>query len=143
MKGNDVRNGIYLPDKNQIWIDYFTGKQYKGGQTLNGFDAPLWKLPLFVKNGSIVPMYEENNNPQPISDTNKNGLDKTKRVVEFWPAGSTSFSLYEDDGNYIDNSNKEEVSYGGSVTTKFTSNVEGTTATLKAEKSVGSYNRIQ
>ena len=33
--GNDVRNGIYLPDKNQIWIDYFTGKQYKGGQTLN------------------------------------------------------------------------------------------------------------
>lgn len=137
--GNDVRNGIYLPDKNQIWIDYFTGKQYKGGQTLNGFDAPLWKLPLFVKNGSIVPMYEENNNPQPISDTNKNGLDKTKRVVEFWPAGSTSFSLYEDDGNYIDNSNKEEVSYGGSVTTKFTSNVEGTTATLKAEKSVGSY----
>ena len=46
---------------------------------------------------------------------------------------------YEDDGNYIDNSNKEEVSYGGSVTTKFTSNVEGTTATLKAEKSVGSY----
>lgn len=138
--GNDVRNGIYLPDENQIWIDYFTGKQYKGGQTLNNFDAPIWKLPLFVKNGSIVPMYEEHNNPQAITDTNKNGLDKTKRVVEFWPAGSTNFTLYEDDGNYVDNSNKEEVSYGGNVTTKFTSEVDGTTATLKAAKSIGSYN---
>lgn len=24
--GNDIRNGIYLPDSNQVWIDYFTGK---------------------------------------------------------------------------------------------------------------------
>lgn len=23
--GNDIRNGIYLPDSNQVWIDYFTG----------------------------------------------------------------------------------------------------------------------
>lgn len=137
--GNDIRNGIYLPDKNQIWIDYFTGKQYKGGQTLNNFDTPIWKLPLFVKNGSIIPKYEENNNPQEITDNNEKGLDKTKRVVEFWPSGSTYSNLYEDDGNYVDNSNKEEVSYGNSVNTKFTSKVEGTTATLKAEKSVGSY----
>ena len=60
----------YLPDENQIWIDYFTGKQYRGGSFLNNFDAPLWKLPLFVKNGAIVPMYEENNNVAPITETN-------------------------------------------------------------------------
>lgn len=47
--GNDIRNNIYLPDEDQVWIDYFTGKQYRGGQVLNNFDAPLWKLPLFVK----------------------------------------------------------------------------------------------
>ena len=50
--GNDVRDGIYLPGgDDQIWIDYFTGQQYRGGQILNGYDAPLWKIPLFVKNG--------------------------------------------------------------------------------------------
>ena len=54
--GNDVRDGIYLPGgEDQIWIDYFTGEQYRGGQTLNNFDAPIWKLPLFVKNGAIIP----------------------------------------------------------------------------------------
>ena len=42
--GNDVRDGIYLPGgEDQIWIDYFTGEQYRGGQTLNNFDAPIWR----------------------------------------------------------------------------------------------------
>ncbi len=41
--GNDIRNGIYLPDSNQVWIDYFTGKQYHGGTTLNNFDAQFGK----------------------------------------------------------------------------------------------------
>ena len=108
-EGDDVRNGIYLPNYNQegeeptIWIDYFSGKQYRGGQVLENYDAPLWKLPLFVKAGAIIPMYEENNNPQAISKENPDGLDKTKRIVEFWPAGSTEYTLFEDDGEHIEN----------------------------------------
>ena len=50
--GNDVRNHIYLPDPEQIWVDYLTGELYQGGQVLNNFDVPLWKLPVFVKAGS-------------------------------------------------------------------------------------------
>ena len=68
--GADIRNDIYLP-KGETWIDYFTGKQYRGGTVINNFDAPLWKLPLFVKNGSIVPMYEENNSPDKINRANR------------------------------------------------------------------------
>ncbi len=83
--GNDIRNDIYLPSTSDVWIDYFTGEQYRGGQILNYFDAPIWKLPLFVKNGSIVPMYPENNNPEAITETNPNGLDDSQRIVEFWP----------------------------------------------------------
>ena len=64
--GNDVRNHIYLPDSNQIWVDYLTGELYHGGQVINNFDAPLWKLPVFVKQGAILPMYEENNTPDAI-----------------------------------------------------------------------------
>ena len=137
--GNDVRNGIYLPDEDQIWIDYFTGDQYYGGQILNNFDAPLWKLPIFVKNGAIVPMWEENNSPVFI--------DRTNRITEFWPDGSTEYTMYEDEGTYVENNQIEvdgyglvnEIDYGTHVSTKYTSVVENGTATLTAEASTGTY----
>lgn len=137
--GNDVRNDIYLPDEDQIWIDYFTGEQYHGGQTLNNFDAPIWKLPVFVKNGAIIPMWEENNSPSLV--------DRTQRLVEFWPAGSTEYTLYEDDGKTANAEIKEvegygttnTVTYGDHVSTTFTSQVNGTTAVLTAKQSTGSY----
>lgn len=143
--GNDVRDGIYLPGgDDQIWIDYFTGEQYRGGQILNGFDAPLWKIPLFVKNGAIIPMYAEHN---VAVEGVENGVDKTQRIVEFWPEGETDFSAIEDDGSSMTNEIKEvegygdldNIDYGDHVTTKYTSKVDGDTATLTAEKSTGSY----
>lgn len=137
--GNDVRNHIYLPDKEEIWIDYLTGEKYAGGQVLNNFDAPLWKLPVFVKNGAILPKYEENNTPDEI--------DKSNRIVEFWPAGERSYTVYEDNGTHIQNDTTEEetygtidhISYGDHVSTTYTSKVEGTTAILTAETSSGNY----
>jgi hypothetical protein len=147
--GNDIRNDIYLPGSDQVWIDYFTGKQYKGGQVLSGFDAPLWKLPLFVKNGAIIPMYEENNNAEAKTETNPDGLDKTKRIVEFYPDGDSTYTLYEDDGETAVNETEtdeaygviDNISYGPSVSTVFTSSVDAAakTATLTAKASTGSY----
>lgn len=138
-QGNDIRNGIYLPDSDQVWIDYFTGKQYQGGSTLNNFEAPIWKLPLFVKNGAILPMTEAHNNGFAKSETNTKGVDKSKRVVEFYPSGETDYTLYEDAGNTVDNTNPSEVNYGSVLTTHFTSQVTGQKAVLKAEASQGSY----
>ncbi len=132
--GNDIRNDIYLPSTSDVWIDYFTGEQYRGGQILNNFDAPIWKLPVFVKNGSIVPMYPENNNPEAVSETNEQGLDRTQRIVEFWPAGSTEFEAYEDDG---------KTQGGAGTTTLYTSVVEDGTATLTANKTIGTYTGMQ
>ncbi|WP_293304443.1 TIM-barrel domain-containing protein [Pedobacter sp. UBA5917] len=87
-KGNDIRNGIYLPEG--TWIDYFTGEKYAGNSILNSFDAPIWKLPVFVKSGAIIPMANPNNN---ISEINK-----TNRIYEFYPFGKTTFTEYDDDG---------------------------------------------
>ena len=137
--GNDVRNNIYLPDSKEVWIDYFTGQQYQGGQVLNNFAAPLWKLPVFVKNGAIIPMWEENNTPEQIK--------KENRIVEFWPDGKTSYTMFEDDGKFVENDLKEDgdygkitkTSYGAHVSTKYTSEVKDGTATLTAEKSTGNY----
>ncbi|WP_316828242.1 TIM-barrel domain-containing protein [Pedobacter miscanthi] len=87
-KGNDIRNGIYLPEG--TWIDYFTGEKYTGNCILNSFDAPLWKLPVFVKNGAIIPLANPNNN---VSEINK-----TNRIYELYPFGKNSFTEYDDDG---------------------------------------------
>lgn len=137
--GNDVRNSIYLPDEHTIWIDYLTGKQYAGGQILNNFKAPLWKLPIFVKNGAILPMYEENNTPDHV--------DRKNRIIEFWSYEESQFCTYEDDGKYIQNQTEQEeaygvighVSYGNSVSTLYTSKVHDGLAVLTAERSVGTY----
>jgi hypothetical protein len=87
-KGNDIRDGIYLPEG--VWIDYFTGEKYAGNSVINNFDAPLWKLPVFVKNGAIIPMTNPNNNVVEIN--------KTHRMYEFYPFGKSSFTEYDDDG---------------------------------------------
>lgn len=146
--GNDLRNGIYLPnygteEEPTIWIDYFTGDQYRGGQVLNNFNAPLWKLPLFVKANAIVPMYEPNDNPEDI--------DRTKREVEFFAtSGKGEYTLFEDTGTYIENKSdssneaygkEDNIDYGKSVKTTFTSEADAKsgTATFKAGKSEGAY----
>lgn len=38
---------VYLPKK-ESWIDYTTGKEYEGGQTIK-VDAPLNTIPVFIK----------------------------------------------------------------------------------------------
>lgn len=87
-KGNDIRNGIYLPEG--FWIDYFSGEKYEGNRILNNFEAPVWKLPVFVRSGSIIPMTHPHNNV--------NEMDKALRIYEFYPERHSSVVEYDDDG---------------------------------------------
>ncbi|WP_302567331.1 TIM-barrel domain-containing protein [Culturomica massiliensis] len=107
-QGNDVRNGIYLPEG--VWIDYFTGEKYEGNRILNNFATPLWKLPVFVKNGAIIPMTNPNNN---VSEINRN-----LRIYEIYPYGHSSFTEYDDDGV------SEAYRLGQGVTTRIESHVD-------------------
>ncbi len=106
-EGNDIRNGIYLPEGE--WIDYFSGEKYEGGRILNNFATPLWKLPVFVKNGAIIPMANPNNH---VGEINK-GL----RIYEMYPHNHTMTVEYDDDG--ITEAYKD----GKGVTTFIESNV--------------------
>ena len=85
-----VRNGIYLPYG--TWYDYFTGEKYEGGdRIINSFDCPLWKIPVFVKEGAIIPMNNPNNNPSQI--------DKSMRMFEIYPSSTpTQIDVFDDDG---------------------------------------------
>ncbi len=44
---------VYFP-AGTVWYDFYTGKEYKGGQTVS-IDAPYARMPLFVAAGSISP----------------------------------------------------------------------------------------
>ena len=87
-QGNDIRNNIYLPEGQ--WVDWFTGRCYEGGRILNQFDAPLWKLPVFVRRGAIIPAIHAHNNP--------NDIDTHTRAFYIYPMGHTEFTAYDDDG---------------------------------------------
>ena len=57
---------------------------------INNFDTPIWKMPLFVKSGAIIPMTNPNNNVS--------GIRADYRAFELYPDGVTEFEVYDDDG---------------------------------------------
>ncbi len=61
-----------------MWIDYFNGDTYEGGRVINNYPAPVWKLPVFVRQGAIIPMVNPNNNVS--------GIDRSNRIYELYPA---------------------------------------------------------
>ena len=88
--GNDIRHGIYLPQGE--WEDAFTGQYYEGGRIVNDYEAPLWKLPLLVRRGAIIPFTSAHNVP---GEWNKHA-----RGYLIYPreGEATSFTEYDDDG---------------------------------------------
>ena len=85
----DVRTGIYLPAG--PWIDYWTGERHEGPVRLVDYPAPLERLPLFVKAGSIVPRWPEGTRSWATRDPSRLELD-------VYPGAPGEFTLYEDDG---------------------------------------------
>ncbi|MCM1373169.1 MAG: discoidin domain-containing protein [Bacteroides sp.] len=106
--GNDVRDGIYLPKGE--WVDYFTGDVYAGGRIINNYAAPLWKLPVLIKRGAIIPVHKATHNPSE--------MDPKMRAYEIYPMGETSFTEYDDDAK------TQAYLRGESTTTKVLSNLD-------------------
>jgi alpha-D-xyloside xylohydrolase len=82
---------VYLPET-YGWYDLYTGKYYTGGVTLNA-DAPYERMPLFVKEGSIIPVGPA------IQFTDEKPADPVTLFV--YTGRDCAFTLYEDEGtNY-------------------------------------------
>ena len=88
---------VYLPI-DADWFDFWTGKHFAGGQTIKT-DAPLDKIPLFVKAGSVVPMGKVIQSSAEKSDTLE---------IRIYEGADARFELYEDEG---DNYNYEKGLY--------------------------------
>ncbi|MDR0982754.1 MAG: DUF5110 domain-containing protein [Culturomica sp.] len=91
----DKTRRVYLPD-GADWIDFWTGEKYKGGQWIVS-EAPINKIPLLVRQGSIIPM-----GPVMQYTSEKTDADWEIRV---YPGANSSFTVYEDEG---DNYNYEK-----------------------------------
>jgi alpha-glucosidase (family GH31 glycosyl hydrolase) len=71
------------------WIHTWSGGVFDGGQTVT-VPAPLDQEPIFVRAGSIIPMGPPE---RWVDETPADPL-----TLDIYPAGSTSYTLYEDDG---------------------------------------------
>lgn len=92
---NRVVQRIFIP--NGIWYDYFSGKKYIGNKYYIGFFRNE-DYPIFVKEGSILPMSLDMNTAIP-----------TNMEIQVFPAENGlygSYELYEDDGISLNVTNK-------------------------------------
>ena len=90
---------VYLPgheDGRTEWVDFHTGQYYRAGLRVK-VEAPLGRLPLFVRAGAVLPMTD--------SDDFANLHDEPSRSLRVFPQRngpreSVVFAseLYEDDG---------------------------------------------
>ena len=88
----------YLP-KGALWYDFWTGKQYRGGQRLE-LSTSLNRVPMFVRAGSILPLGPE------MQYTGEKAWDNLE--IRLYPGADGTFMLYEDEG---DNYNYERGIY--------------------------------
>jgi alpha-D-xyloside xylohydrolase len=86
---------VYLP-KAATWYDFWTGKELKGGQTIDAA-APVDIMPLYVRAGAIIPM-----GPEVEYANQKTGKPFELRI---YPGANGQFKVYEDEN---DNYNYEK-----------------------------------
>ncbi|MEL6116153.1 glycoside hydrolase family 31 protein [Photobacterium sp. SP02] len=90
-KNNGWYKDLYLPEG--TWIDYWDGTHTvvaTGGQVLPHYPITIDRIPVLVRAGAIIPMYE---------GARSDALQrKDHLILDIYPSGESTFTLYEDDG---------------------------------------------
>jgi alpha-D-xyloside xylohydrolase len=73
-------------------VDFWTGKPAKGGQTITA-DAPLDRMPIFARSGSIVAFGPRAESALAMADPVE---------LRLYAGANGDFSLYEDEGDNYD-----------------------------------------
>jgi alpha-glucosidase (family GH31 glycosyl hydrolase) len=121
-EGQKERN-VILPPGN--WYDFYTGKYVGNGETIT-FKTTLEKIPLFVKEGAIIPMlYSEKS----IDQKGNLGLE-----VRHYGLGENTYLLYNDDGESFDYEKGEYSVTELKVTREENGNLAGSSKPLSKNK---------
>ena len=117
---------IYLPAGK--WINWFTGKTYAGGQTVDiPVDAKTWRdIPLFIRDGAIIPM-------RPVMDYVGQHPVAIVTVQVFPSDRTTHFDYYDDDGGTY------AYEKGATFLQRLAAQRRGDDVTFRADAAVGSY----
>jgi alpha-glucosidase len=91
VKSGEDQWQVYLPRGD--WYDFWTDRRYRGPVQLS-VDAPLERIPVFVRGGAIVP------SQQLVQYVDQSPIDPL--TLEFYPDGSSAREYYEDDGISLD-----------------------------------------
>jgi alpha-glucosidase len=83
---------VYLPPG--PWYDFWTNEPMEGGRTAT-IDAPLDRLPLFVRGGSVLPM-------SPVVQHSGEMNARPLELRAYLHDGQAGGALYEDDGRSMD-----------------------------------------
>jgi Alpha-glucosidases, family 31 of glycosyl hydrolases len=79
---------VYLPEGG--WFDYWSKQPIKGKQWIN-YEAPLDKLPIFIRGGTIIPKQKV------LQYTDQEEIKEI--ILEVYPSKhDIRYSLYDDDG---------------------------------------------
>ena len=79
---------VILP-ADDTWVDFWTGRTIRGGQTITA-DAPLDRMPILVKEGSIVP----------LGPVVQSASEPQKQLeIRVYGGKNASLDLYEDGGD--------------------------------------------
>lgn len=78
---------VYLP--RGVWYNYYTDEKLEGGRYITA-QAPLDQIPLYIREGAVIPMMEE---CQYIGEKPEDSI-----TVHVYGTGPASFTMYDDDG---------------------------------------------
>ena len=83
-----AERNVYLPGS-AAWYDFWTGKRFDGGRSAD-VAAPLDRIPLVVRAGSIIPM-------GPVIQYSTESSDPLE--IRIYPGANGEFALYEDEND--------------------------------------------
>lgn len=83
-----IKRCVYIPEG--TWYNYWTGERYEGKNYILA-DAPLDVLPIYIKEGSIIPTIPE------MNYTGEKPADVL--ILDIYPGEQGLYTLYEDDGS--------------------------------------------
>lgn len=95
VQAGTTSRSVYLP-AGHTWTDFWSNTSYQGGTTMEA-DAPINRMPLYVKSGSIIPCY---------SSVEKAINTTVPMEILVYGEEDGTFSLYEDDGTSMEYKNE-------------------------------------
>ena len=125
---------VYFPKGR--WTDFFTGRIYEGGCT-RLLQIPLDRMPVFAKEGAIIPMIKgRKGNSQKFDEIELKVVPGENKYRMFDEGGYTDFSLEKVDGGYVFKIDDEFAPIGAEYTVDFMGKERQKITLKKGEKEV-------